>query len=368
MEETVLLTGATGYIGASLLQKWLESSEAKLVLLVRGKRDERPRTRVERVLAEMYSPAEAARFSKRIEIVQGDLSSDRFGLDEEPYHDLASRISHIIHCAAAARFDLDLEDARRTNVGGTRLILDFGRSCRTLERIDYIGTAYVAGKRRGIVREGELDEGQEHNNTYERSKMEAEKLVRERMRELPVAILRPSIVICDSRTGRASTHNGFYRAMRMYSLGLLKVIPGNRSGALDLVPVDYVTEAVHAISRNPASIGECYHLTAGLNNATSLEEIAELASRHFGREKFAIVPPAEFVDHASRIIDGLGEKERDMINEIMLYMPYLSGEFKFDNSNAVRATGLEAPPVRSYFGKMAAYIIEREQQKPHAAS
>ncbi len=368
MADTVFLTGSTGYIGASLLQKWLESSEAELILLVRGKRDEGPRARVERVLAEMYSPAEVDRYSRRIEIVEGDLSSDRFGLDDARYNDLASRTSHIIHCAAAARFDLDLEDARKTNVGGTRMILDLGRSCRALERIDYIGTAYVAGKRKGIVREDELDEGQEHNNTYERSKMEAEKLVRGSMGELPIAILRPSIVICDSRTGRASTHNGFYRAMKMYSLGLLKVVPGNRSGAMDLVPVDYVTEAVHAISCNQASIGGCYHLTAGLNGATPLEDIAELASRHFKMEKFTIVPPDEFMAYFSGAAQGLDEKERDMINEIMLYMPYLSGELEFDNANTVRETALEAPPVRSYFGKMAEYIVEREQQRPTANS
>lgn len=368
MAETVFLTGATGYIGASLLRKWLESSEAHLALLARGKREQGPGARIARAIAEVSSPEEYARFAKRIEIVEGDLSSDRFGLAEERYRDLASRTTHIIHCAAAARFDLDLEEARRTNVGGTRLILDFGKACRALERIDYIGTAYVAGRRKGIVREDELDEGQEHSNTYERSKMEAEKLVRESMRELPIAILRPSIVICDSRTGRATTHNGFYRAMRMYFLGLMKAVPGDRAGAMDLVPVDYVTDAVHAIASNPATIGGCFHLTAGPNNATPLEEIAELASRYFKREKFAIVPPEAFMAHVSRIIGGLGEKERDMIKEILLYMPYLSGELRFDNANAVRATGLEAPPVRSYFGKMADYIVKREQQRSIAGS
>jgi len=184
--------------------------------------------------------------------------------------------------------------------------------------------------------------------------------VRESMRELPVAILRPSIVICDSRTGRASSFNGFYRAMRMYSLGLLKAVPGNPSSAMDLVPVDYVTEAVYSISNNPASVGTCYHLTAGLKNATPLGEIAAIASAHFGREKFAIVPPEEFVAHVSNIRDGLGEKELGMINEIMLYMPYLTGELRFDNSNAVAATGLEAPPVHSYFGRMAEYIMRAD--------
>ena len=362
MKETVFLTGATGYIGTSLLRKWLESSEAALVLLVRGKHGEDPATRIGSSLAALYPAADAARFSARIEIASGDVSLDGFGLDEGLYRDLASRVSHIVHCAAAARFDLSLEDARRTNVGGTRNVLDFGRACGALARVDYIGTAYVAGTRTGIIREDELDEGQEHRNTYERSKMEAEKLVRESMRDLPLSILRPSIVICDSATGRASSFNGFYRALRMYCLGALKVLPGNQSSSMDLVPVDYVTEAVYSIARNPASIGACCHLTAGLENAISLGEIGELASLHFGREKFSIVPPAEFAAYVSKVRDRLSEKELGMINEIALYAPYLACELGFDNANAIRLTGLEAPSVRSYFGKMAAYICETAQR------
>jgi nucleoside-diphosphate-sugar epimerase len=186
--------------------------------------------------------------------------------------------------------------------------------------------------------------------------MEAEKLVRESMRDLPIAILRPSIVICDSRTGRASSFNGFYRAMRMYSLGLMKAVPGNPSSTMDLVPVDYVTDAVYSISNNPASLGGCYHLTAGLGNAPTLERIADLASEHFGREKFAIVPPEVFVANIPRMKEPLTEEIMDRIDEIMLYMPYLNGHLEFDNSNTLRDTGLEAPPAGSYFGRMAAYI------------
>ena len=356
MTETVLLTGATGYIGASLLQKWLESSEARLILLVREKHGERPEKRIVGTMAALSSSADAARFSSRVEVYSGDVSIERLGLDERAYRALASRVSHIIHCAAAARFDLSLEDARRTNVGGTRNVLDFGRACDGLRRIDYIGTAYVAGTRRGVVREDELNAGQEHNNTYERSKMEAEKLVRESMAGLPIAVLRPSIVICDSRTGRASSYNGFYRALRMYYLGAMQVLPGNPSSAMDLVPVDYVTDAVYSIANQPASLGACYHLTAGLNAATSLDEISELASIHFMRERFTIISPAEFAEYVSKMRGKLGERELDMVNEISLYSPYLMSELRFDNSNAVNATAIEAPPVRSYFGKMADYI------------
>ena len=360
MSDTVFLTGATGYIGSGLLQTWLEKTDAAIVVLARGKRGASPRARVEAALAALIPDADARRFEKRLEVIEGDVSFERFGLGPQEYCELASRVTHIIHCAAAARFDLELDDARKTNVGGTRSVLDFARACGGLRRIDYIGTAYVAGRRAGVIREDELDEGQEHGNTYERSKMEAEKLVRESMRELPISVLRPSIVICDSRTGRASSFNGFYRAMRMYALGLMRAVPGDPSSTMDLVPVDYVTEAIYSISNNPASVGRCYHLTAGLGNAPTLEEIAALASEHFGREKFAIVPPEAFAAGIAKLEGKLGEKEADALKELLLYMPYLNGRLSFDSSNTLRDTGLEAPRAASYFGKMAEYIRLRE--------
>lgn len=363
MTREMFLTGATGYIGSSLLQKWLNSSDVKFNLLVRSKHEESPQNRIKSVLAELYANTDVSRFSERIEVIEGDVSLDKFGLKESEYEMLAERTSHIIHCAAAARFNLELPDARKTNVMGAENILKFARKCETLVKIDYIGTAYVAGRRKGIIKEDELDKGQQHNNTYEVSKLEAEKLVRENMSELPITILRPSIVICDSKTGRASNYNGFYRAVRMYFLGLLKILPGYPSSLMDLVPVDYIADATYSISKNMDSIGKCYHLTAGLNNITTLGEIRDLAGYYFGKEKFALIPPEEFNVYVSKIENKLSEEEHDMIDEIRLYMPYLTSELKFDNSNTMRETELEVPKVSSYFGKMAEYIMKYSDRK-----
>jgi thioester reductase-like protein len=358
MESHLFLTGATGYIGASLLQKWLTSSGSKITLLVRGKRDDDPRKRINKVLAELFPSSELAALWKRMDIVEGDVSFDRFGLKGSVYSGLAARITHVIHCAAAARFDLELEEARKVNVTGADNALKFAGECEHLSRMDYIGTAYVAGKRKGIVRENELDEGQEHNNTYEKSKLEAEKLVREGARKLPVAILRPSIVICDSKTGRASNFNGFYRALRLYAHGFLKFLPAYAASSMDLVPVDYVTDAIFSISHDPESTGRCYHLTAGLDNGTSIQEIAELAAHHFGREKFRLMPPEEFNSFVARMKTSFSEEEQKMINEIELYMPYMISELKFDNANTRSAVEAKVPRVSDYFGKMAEYIMK----------
>ncbi|MFC1682838.1 SDR family oxidoreductase [Candidatus Zixiibacteriota bacterium] len=362
MSADLFLTGATGFIGRSLLQKWLDSTDTHIHLLVRGRREESPAERMEQVLIQTYPDRQIGALRSRFDIVEGDISLDQFGLNDENYRRLSERVSHIIHCAAAARFDLELDQARSINVRGTENILALAQECIRPPKIDYIGTAYVAGQRKGVIKEDELDEGQEHNNTYERSKLEAEKLVRDNMADLPITIFRPSIVIGDSKTGRVSGFSAFYRVLKMYLLGRLNKLPGDPSCPLDLVPVDYTTDVTHIISGDGQSRGRCYHLTAGLDNATTLEEIQDLTSHYFGREKFAIIAPEEFLTYISRVKDSLSEEEQAGIDELRIYLPYLTGQLRFDNSNTLDAlslTGLEVPRVSDYFGKMAEYMRQQ---------
>jgi len=364
MSSELFMTGVTGYIGSSLLKKYLDDTDMRISLLVRGRRDRSPRKRMQAVLEDLYPGTGAEAFEGRIRVLEGDIALERLGLAEKDYGDLASRTARIIHCAAAARFDLDIEDARRINVGGTQNMLDLARACPGIEKFDYIGTAYVCGSREGLILEDELDTGQEHRNTYERSKMEAEKLVRGYFRELPITVMRPSIVICDSKTGRASDFNGFYRALRLYWQGLVKMLPGDPSCRMDLVPVDYVTDAVVALSGSGESVGRCYHLTAGSGRAASLAEIRDLAAKHFGREPFTIISPDDFLAWLSGMERDMTDDEKRITDELKLYMPYLSTKMSFDDSGTVRDTGLEPPRVGDYFGTMARFIMEREPQGP----
>jgi len=345
----ILLTGATGYIGHNLLRTWLEKTDQRINLIVRSRHGVSPALRIERSLREVYSSDVYARWSGRLQILEGDVSHERMGLDPHVYESLTKNVSNIIHCAAAARFDLSLEDARQTNVCGVENILTFAKRCPNLQKLDYIGTAYVAGIRSGVVLEDELDVGQEHRNTYERSKFEAELLVRQWMARLPISVIRPSVVICDSKTGEASDHNGFYRALRMYLLEGLSLLPGEPSSLLDLVPVDYVCEAIFRIAHNPNSAGVCYHLTAGPKRATTLGEIQELASRYSGRPKFKIVLRSEYSAFLKHAETRLSDDDRKVFEELSHYVPYLFCDLSFDNSNSVRDTQLQAPRVRDYF-------------------
>ena len=360
MSGTLFLTGVTGYIGSSLLKKYLDDSEMEFDLLVRSRREKGPEERVRAVLEDLYPGDDTSTLMERIRVHEGDIAREKLGLDDRTYNDLASRTTRINHCAAAARFDLDLDVARTINVGGTVNMLELADACSGLEKFDYIGTAYVSGSRDGLILEDELDTGQEHRNTYERSKMEAEKLVRKHFNKLPITVMRPSIVICDSRTGRASDFNGFYRALRLYWHGLMKMLPGDPACRIDLVPVDYVTDVIFALSASEASVGKGYHLTAGADKTASLFEISKLAAEHFGLEPFRVIPPQDYLLMLSAMEQELTDDEKRITDELKLYMPYLSTKMSFDNSGAVNDTGLEPPPVGEYFSTMARYIMERE--------
>jgi long-chain acyl-CoA synthetase len=351
----LLLTGATGYVGQALLWKWLRSTDARCNLLVRSRRGTSPAVRAQDALREFGD--DPSPWMNRIQVFDADVTLERFGLNPADYEALAGRVTHIIHCAAAARFDLDIAEARVTNVGGVKRILDLAAQCRRLEKVDYIGTAYVCGLRTGLIKETELDVGQQHRNTYERSKFEAEKLVRDSMSRLPISILRPSIVICDSRTGHASNHNGFYRALRMYLKGGVTMLPGFPESLLDLVPVDYVADACFSISHSAVSIGKCYHLAAGPDNTTRLGEIQELASKYSGKEKFDLLPPPAFLTLVGQMTSRMREEDLKAVKEMELYMPYLLCEHQFDNTNTLRDTGLTPPPVPVYFGKFVERIL-----------
>ena len=150
----------------------------------------------------------------------------------------------MIHCAATVRFDHSIEEARRINVEGTRRVLDFAGGARNLRSLAYVGAAYVAGEREDLVHENELAVGQSYRNTYEQTKAEAEALVRSRSVRLPGVILRPSIVVGDSRTGATSSFKMMYWPLKIYARGLWRTVPGYPDAVLDIVPVDFVAAAV----------------------------------------------------------------------------------------------------------------------------
>lgn len=369
MEKRLLLTGATGLVGGNLIARLLRSdSTMRIVALVRGKSQRDAEMRLRKVLKEV-SPAPCPIGSnERLSVIQGDITSAHLGLEDASYNELAHSVTHVIHSAANVEFQLPLQTARHINCEGTRNVIALARQAKeagSLQRFAYIGTAYVAGNRPGRVYEDELECGQRFSNTYEQSKYESECHMRELMSELPITVFRPSIIVGDSQSGKTSTFNVLYFPLRMIYRGLLRIIPGSRNTPTDVVPVDYVCEAlVHIFLQAQDCSGRTYHLTAGEENATTVGEVVDLSVDYFNRHgnKSQIQPvrfvPLQLYHFAKRVMTGNVRRAGQLVS---IYESYLNVHRQFNDSHtkaALTGSGIVPPSFRKYYQAILRFCVE----------
>jgi thioester reductase-like protein len=341
MRPPVFLTGATGFLGMEVLARLLEQGDREVIALVRARDDVAARERIDAVLAQLWR--DPAPYRDRVRAVAGDVTSDGLGISSAVRTSLAEDVGAILHCAASISFDMPLDEARAINVEGTREIIGFARECKALGRLDrfvHVSTAYVSGKFEGTFRERQLDAGQEFRNTYEQTKWEAEHIVREAT-DLEPAIARPSIVMGESDSGWTPAFNVLYWPLRAFSRGMFKEVPALADGHVDVVPIDYVADAlVHLLGRREAGV---FNLVSG-RNAPRVEELVNLASDWFGKPHPKLVEPIP--------PEHVGDDHGDV------FVPYFDMRVVFDDSRArsvLGPAGIEAPILRDYFGRLMEY-------------
>ena len=159
---------------------------------------------------EAHAPAARDFAQGAMEVLVGDASAMHLGLSTSEYRELTSTVTDVLHAAEETTLSAPRDQMKRMNVSGTQAALELAVDAQKLRRFTHLSTVFVSGDRVGAIAEDELACGQAFRNAYEETKFEAELLVRRAMSQIPAAVLRPSIVVGDSKTGEIDRFEGPY--------------------------------------------------------------------------------------------------------------------------------------------------------------
>ena len=350
MADVIFVTGFPGFLGTRLVAELVNrDADASVVALVE------PR------MANQARAAAAVIDTERIEVLPGDITDRRLAIEPDRYDRLVGEMTSAYHLAAIYDLAVPLEVAQRVNVDGTGNVIELCARADALERFNYVSTAYVAGLRRGVVYEHELLMGQRFKNHYESTKFQAEVWVRDAMGRIPTTIYRPAIVVGDSRTGETQKFDGPYYLLRMLQrLGERNMpIPqiGRSKAPFNVVPADFVIDALVAAGHDPQSMGETFHLVDP--EPTSAAEVLGLLTREYTGGEPAYRVPSAVVRESLRIKPlqrFLGGTPRESIR-------YLNHEVRFDTrrtGDMLERQGLRCPPFREYVKPMVDFFRRHE--------
>jgi len=334
--QGIFLTGATGLLGRYLLRDLLASGHSVGVLI----RDITAASAAERLAELQWFCQESLQHSlPRPTLLAGDLRAPGLGLGVAERRWLTRHARAVIHSAAYVSYQPTPDgEPWQSNVLGTRHLLELCQSLG-ITQIHHLSTAFVCGDRHGLVREDELDCGSGSTNAYERSKFAAEKQVR-RFPGIQATIYRPSVIVGDSRTGYTCTYHHFYRFLelavrlsaRRQHLSLRLPLTGMEKQ--NLVPVDWVAQALLTLLDRPKWHGRTYHLVAW--QSVRLKEIQNILSELLPLQGIQWVGPGGLADPT--LLEQL------VLEQFRDYWSYLYRNLDFDCRNAKQALADLPPP------------------------
>src|SRR3954451_5269142 len=351
MAGVAFFTGFPGFIGKRLVARLLrDDPELRVAALVESNMVDRAR-----------SAAAEIEGGDRIEVLEGDIGERGLGLSAADRDRLASETTVAFHLAAIYNLAVPLQVAQRVNVDGTGNVLEFCEACKQLTRLNYVSTAYVAGDRHGTVYEHELIMGQGFKNHYESTKFQAEVWVRELLDRVPTTVYRPAIVVGDSRTGETQKFDGPYYMLRTIAVSVARKTPIPQFGAsgvpFNVVPVDFVVDALASVSAEPSAVGETLHLVDP--DPISARELLTLLSKEYAGKEPAYKLPPRLVESSLRF-KAVRAMFHGAPQEPIRY-PNLEKHLDTRRADDLLAkAGLRCPRFEEYVGPMVKFFREHE--------
>jgi thioester reductase-like protein len=348
--DIVLFTGFPGFLASALLPRVLARlAAADAVCLVQPQHATLARARVAALVAADES------LCGRIRLIEGDITNHELGLIGRI---VPRRVIEIFHLAAIYDLSVKRDLAMRVNVLGTQHALDFARECRRLRRFQYVSTCYVSGRWRGTFTEAMLEEGQQFNNFYEETKQLAEVAVRQAIRAgLPVTIYRPAIVVGDSTTGETQKYDGPYFALqwllRQPRVAVMPVVGDKRRREFNVVPRDYVVDAIAWLSGRVESMGRTYALADP--RPLTVDAMLDAMARATGRRMLRVPLPLGVAKGLITWVPGV----KPLLRIPAAAVDYFVHPTHYDTANVrsdMASSGITCPALPSYLDTLVAWM------------
>ena len=346
--ETLFITGFPGFIANRLLER-LAGKECDFILLVQPALRSRAVDEIER-LAQLSGKTD-------FRIVEGDISEPGLALSAADLELVQQQTTRVFHLAAVYDLAVPEDLAMRVNAGGTRNVVALARTIPRLRQFHHVSTCYVAGKREGVILETELRHDAGYRNFYEESKNLAEQEVESAKDELPVTIHRPAVVCGDSRSGETGKYDGVYYLIH-YLLRWPSVLSminiGNHEVSLNLVPVDFVVDAMAALAFEERAIGKTLQLADPAPLTTN--QLFNAIAKSINGDRSKITAPTKWVRFVLMLppsprITGLPHHA----------VPYFFVKQLYDSTQAQQLLaphGIHCPPFESYVDRIIDFARE----------
>ena len=365
---SIFVTGATGYLGGYVLNELLNRCEDRLSVLVRAKDADAARSKLWMTLQLHMDGEQFWASQSRIDFVYGDLHAPGLGIDQVTHKRLLTETDSVLHIAASLNRKSD-KACLNTNLRGTLSVIKLARAIADqsgLRRYSHVSTTAVAGQRHAetVFEDTSIDWDRSDYDPYARTKKFCEHMAVELLEDVEQTFFRPSIVMGDSRKPLTSQ---FDMVGAFCGLARMPLIPIDGNSRFDIVPADFVGEAIARLHLKAKPDHKRYHLSGGTASPTGFQIDAALRPAGM-RLRFA--PRLSRPFHV--VVRGLnrlprGNKLQPVGAVMKVFWPYITFDTVFDNTRVTSELDLPAPNFTTYGAELFQYATGNGFKYPYVA-
>ncbi|NJD87997.1 MAG: SDR family oxidoreductase [Betaproteobacteria bacterium] len=352
------VTGGTGFIGRFLIDRLLEREGTVFVLVRRGSVKKLDAMR-----------ARWGKEEKRVVAVVGDLAKPKLGVSAADLARLKGKVDHLFHLAAVYDLSADAESQEKANIDGTRNAVRFAEAVQA-GCFHHVSSIAAAGLYDGVFREDMFEEAEELDHPYFRTKHDSEGIVRKECKR-PWRVYRPAIVVGHSRTGEIDKIDGpyyFFKLIQKMRKALPQWVPtvGIEGGRINIVPVDFVVDAMDHIAHRKGLDGCCFHLTdpeprriGEILNLFAKAAHAPQMTMRLNAKMFGFIP--DFVIDSAMSLAPVRRIQKQVLSDLGIpqdMFKFVNYPTRFDNrecAKALKGSGIAVPALEDYAWRLWDY-------------